>query len=218
MSSDADFREFQRWKESQKPKDSNKIVTKEMDEPFNGKQNADGTLYVVNYVSKNKTLYVHLMANKNHEIEIVKRKVYDTEFDWNKKTFNVHPEFFITDKIGDVHYYCDINDTYGGLSFNKEHIEQCNECGKSLSKDSQISYNLTRKRNLTGIWGVDNAHMILLMILGIGLMLCLVAVFYIVGMLNETQKQLDNYLPKNGAPSSTVTSHLIIGGILNYDR
>lgn len=214
-SEDKEFEQFKKWKaqnnKENQEKENDEMIDTIVSEPLNGKQQ----IQVITSGSKNKQLFIHLIANKNQEIDVLKKKTYDQDFDWNKRTFIIKHEMFITDKDGNNHYYQDINDTHGGLSFHKEHIDNCNSCNKKLSKDSQISYNLTRKRNLSGIWGVDNQHMILLMILGIGLMVALVAVFYIIGDDNSTHKALEAYLPKQTA---TNTAHFILGGILNIAR
>jgi hypothetical protein len=174
-------------------------------EPANGKTE----IQYVTSGTKSKTLYVHLVANKNQEIAIVKKKTFDQDFDYDKRTYIIKPNMFITDKDGVEHFYCDINDTYGGLSFYKDHIDNCNKCGKTLSKDSQTSYVLTRKRNAMGIWGVDSQHTILLLVSMVVALILGVGLFYVIGDDNTTHKTLESFLPKS--PS---TGHFIIGGII----
>ena len=173
--------------------------------------------------NKDKTLLVHMMVNGNKEVsKPLRKKIYDLDFDWNKRTHEINHDKIITDFQGKAHYYHDVNDTIGSLSFHKTEVKvsgNCLTCGGDLNLtewiDAQNERNLTRRRNIQGIWGIDNTSVILLMIIGIVALVMAVALFYVVGAWQQTQNQLNAYLPKVTQHTTNIPQLLLGGIILN---
>lgn len=172
------------------------------------------------------TLIAHIMEEKK-EVGIAKVKTYSDSIKWKKRLWAIseqaRKEGFIIDRKGVTHLYIDVNladKIYYFLTptelsrYDLVHkpIDQCTKCGGKLSIDAMAQKALTNKGNIISFWGRDNSYVVLLLILAIGLILAVGAVFYMVGENQKTNELLKKYLVPLPT-SNTVTAQFI--GVLS---
>ena len=163
-------------------------------------------------VFKSNRLLIHIMANNNREVALVKSKIYNQEFMWNKRMYPIDKNGFIADKKGYAHYYQDVNESTGMLTFNKSYIDQCVKCSNKIGQDAVNTRDLLKRRTISAIWGIDNSHILLLMIMGIVLVVIAGILFYVYGQNQQLTEKLEQYLPK---PVQQVP-HMLLPLVINH--
>ncbi len=124
---------------------------------------------VKNYYTgeKSKNLFVHVMQNGVEVDKPIKAKIYDQHTTWNKRQYPIIPSRFYYDHKGVAHQQVDSNDV-AVLTFHKDHTDKCKKCGKKMTIDAREARELGKRGVFHAIWGIDNTHMILLLIFAIG--------------------------------------------------
>jgi hypothetical protein len=166
-----------------------------------------------------------------HEIAVVKTRVYNTEFVWNKRTWPIDPEAIPwVDKKGVNHFFVSVNESDGIIRFMKpmkhnllngelcdkcgcpKPLNQCEKCGGKISYDAQSVKSLVNKNTHQKYWGVDNSHIMIILVLGIVLLIMGVAIMYMYG---ETQKLNAQIVKQVIDSSNTVTANFLLGVNIN---
>lgn len=124
------------------------------------------TIYTGN---KSKDLFVHMMQKDIEIDKPIKTKIFHQSVEWNKRQWAIVPDRFIYDYNGIAHQYVDVNDV-AVLTIHKDHEDNCKKCGGKMTVDAKESRALGRRGVFTAIWGLDNTHIILLIIFAIGAM------------------------------------------------
>lgn len=153
-------------------------------------------------VFKSNKLFVHFMVNKNREIGNTISKIYNQEVMWKKRMWPLDSTAFISDKKGFAHIYLDINEADGTLRFNKSYVDKCVECGNTIGQDAVNTRDLLKRKTISAIWGIDNSHIMLLLIMGIVLMILAVAVFYMYGENQKLVSKLATLVPPTSATAN----------------
>lgn len=172
--------------------------------------------------SKDKHLLCHFMKNKTKEVGRKKIRLIEQEVTWAKRIWEIKDSAIITDIKGLAHIYFDINEADGVLSFKKPWIDTCSKCGNEIKgADARNARDLLKRRTISALWGIDNTHTLLLLIMGIVLVGMMGAMLYFMNQASTMQAKLDALTPK---PTPTqpgqiikppVTGHFIIGAITN---
>lgn len=126
--------------------------------------NGKGEYYTGN---KSKNLLVHIMQDGVEIDKPVKAKIYEQSVTWNRRQYPIVPSRFYYDYKGLAHQQVASNDV-AVLTFKKDHEDKCRKCGGKMTVDARESRTLGRRGIFTSIWGLDNTHMILLIIFAIG--------------------------------------------------
>ena len=137
----------------------------EKENPSTPISNGKGEYYTGN---KSKKLLVHIMQKGIEVDKPVKSKIYAQNVSWNKRQWAVVPERFIFDYSGVAHQYVDVNDV-SALTWKKDHEDKCRQCGGKMTVDARESRALGRRGVFHAIWGLDNTHTILLIVMFIGI-------------------------------------------------
>lgn len=119
--------------------------------------------------NKSKDLLVHIMQKGIEVDKPVKTKIYNQSIQWNRRQYPIVPERFVTDYNGLNHQYVDVNDV-AVLTWHKDHEDKCKKCGGKMTVDARESRALGRRGVFQAIWGLDNTHMILMVVILIGAM------------------------------------------------
>jgi len=168
--------------------------------------------------NKKKVLICHIMANPNLEITTVKRKLYDQDFTWKKRIFPIAQDAIWYDKKGLGHLHVEVNEsdgTYRFLYHQKTNLEDssgnpidmCGKCGDRISIDAKNVWDLVKRKTVDTFWGLDNSHVLLLLIMGIVLVIMMGALFYVIGDNQKTNQLLAQYLKP--PPGNTVTGFIL---------
>lgn len=166
-------------------------------------------------VAKSNRLICHMMVNRNREVGVTKTKIHNQEFTWNKRLWPIDHTAIIIDKKGIAHLYLDVNESTGTLRFNKSYIDKCVECGNKIGQDAVNTRDLLKRKTVTALWGVDNSHIMLLMILAIGMVIMAGVILYMYGENQKMTAKLASLVPT--PPSNTVHSNYSYQGeILSY--
>lgn len=142
-----------------------------------------------------KSLLCHVVTPDLHEVGKVKCKLYAQEFSWKKRMWAIPKEAVpIVDKKGIEHMYFDVNEADGVIRFlspeklNYDKIDKCIKCGDRISIDARNQHDLNKRLTIKAIFGTDATYLTLLIIMGIGMLIALGAVFYFLG---ENRKMSD---------------------------
>lgn len=184
------------FKKSQDNKDSPMTVGNDSD---SGEIKESSQLEDFYKGNKNKKLVCHIMVNNKKEIGRTKTKVYNQEFTWKKRIYPIEQSRIITDVKGDAHLYVDVNDS-ACLSFNKDHEDKCKKCGGKMTIDAKNARDLTKRKTINSIWGVDSSHIMMLLIMGIVLMIMIMVVFYMYLENTKLNTKLQTYLTPPNVP------------------
>jgi len=110
-----------------------------------------------------KQLLVHVMQNGVEVDKPIKAKIFDRSVVWNQRHYPVIPSRFMHDYNGLAHQYVDTNDV-AVLTWQKDHEDKCKKCGGKMTIDAQQSRALGRRGIFNAIWGLDNTHMIIIIL------------------------------------------------------
>lgn len=135
--------------------------------------------------NRGKSLLCHIMQDNTKEVGKVKTKVFKQDFTWNKRIWAIDHTAIIYDIKGNAHYYVDVNKSDGTLRFSKSYIDRCKDCSKQIGIDAENARDLVKRKTISAIWGIDNSHIMLLMILAIVVLIMGIAIML---MYAETQK------------------------------
>ena len=148
-----------------------------MDDISNGK----GEYYTG---ERNKKLLVHVVQSGVEVSKPIKTNIYSQSVQWRKRVYPVIPEKFIVDSDGKHHMFVEANDS-AVLSFNKDHEDKCRKCGGKMTIDARNNRELNKRGVIQAIWGIDPAHMVLLIVMGVIVILGIGAALYF-GQENST--------------------------------
>lgn len=162
-------------------------------------------------------LICHIMQGLNKEIGTTKCKTFDKSFKYKKRIWAIDSNAIYYDKKGVGHYRVEINmadGTYRPHYEYKDNIvdDKCTKCGGAISIDALNVRALVNSNNIQSFWGRDSSHVLLLLILGIGLVIAIGALFFMVGENQKTNQLLAQYLK---SPPSVVTANMILGAIFH---
>lgn len=153
-------------------------------------------------MAKKNVLICHIMQDMIYEVGMVKTKLYAQEMQWKKRMWPIDKQSVAwKDKKGNSHMFFDVNESDGIIRFltpdklNYKGIDRCAECGNRISIDAKNTYDLLKRKTINAIWGLDQSHIVLLMILGIVALIALAGIFYLIGENKNLQTQLSKYLP-----------------------
>lgn len=165
--------------------------------------------------SKKKTLICHIMSSPHSEITQIKKKLFHQELQWKDRMYPIAQDAIWFDRKGIGHIHLEVNESDGTMRFlfhektnlvdeNNKSLDMCGKCGDRISIDARNVRDLLKRKTINTFWGLDNSYVLLLMILGIGLVASIGAVFYLIGDLQTTHELLNKYLvpvPKPVTPS-----------------
>ena len=164
------------------------------------------------------------MENEHKEIAIRKAKTFDQEFTWKKRVFPIDYKAIWTDRKGISHLHIQVNEadgTYRFLYNVKDNIidDKCSACGGKISIDAKNVRDLVKRKTINAIWGLDQSHILIIMIAMIACVILAGALFFVLGQLETTQNQLAKYLPPPKTtttilPNGQQTSQFILGEML----
>lgn len=163
-------------------------ITKENIHNDNGNGKDKNDYYTGN---KSKQLLVHIMQNGIEVDKPIKTKIYAQEVTWNRRQYPVVSSRFYYDYNGVAHQQVDVNDV-SVLTFHKDHEDNCKKCGGKMTVDARESRALGRRGVFHAIWGLDNTHMILLIVFAIGAMAMAGFAFYSFNQDTLHKAQLEN--------------------------
>ena len=126
---------------------------------------------------KKKQLLVHILQDGIEVDKPIKKMIYDQQVEWKKRTYPIVPSRFIFDHKGIAHQYVDTNDV-AVLTIHKDHYDNCKKCGKRMTIDARNARELGKRGLIQAIWGIDNTHMILIIVMAIGAMAMAGFAFY----------------------------------------
>jgi hypothetical protein len=126
---------------------------------------------------RNKKLLVHIIQNGVEVTRPLRKRIYDQQVFWRKRTYPIDIKKTIVDSKGIHHLYVSANDM-AILSFNKDHEDNCRKCGGKMFIDARNARDLVKRNTIQAIWGIDSTHMILLMVFAIGAMAAVGFAFY----------------------------------------
>ena len=132
---------------------------------------------------RTKILLAHITQGRNKEVtKPIKAKVYSQEIKWKNRQWSLigQESRFITDNKGINHVYLDVNDS-AVLTLHKDHTDTCKKCGGKMTIDAMSNKQMNRKKIVTAIWGLDNTHIMLLLIMGIVTLILGVVIMYMYG-------------------------------------
>lgn len=143
--------------------------------------------------NKSKNLLVHIMQKGIEIDKPVKTKIYEQSVTWHRRQWPIVPQRFTYDYSGLAHQYVDVNDV-SVLTWQKDHEDNCKKCGGKMFVDARESRTLGRRGVFHAIWGLDNTHMILLIVFAIGAMAGIGAFFWAYNQdtLHKTQLESAN--------------------------
>lgn len=127
--------------------------------------------------NSSKLLYVHVMQDGIEVDKPIKTVIYAQSVEWNKRQYPIVPERFIYDNKGIAHQYVSTNDV-SVLTWHKDHEDYCKKCGGKMYVDARESRALGRRGIFHAIWGLDNTHVMLLVVLMLGAMAMAGAFFW----------------------------------------
>lgn len=183
-------------------------------------------------------LVCHLLYNMKDEIGTVKAKKYAQEFSYKKRMWPIDKDAVsYTDRKGNEHYFCDINESDGivrwldPIQFNHlefvgenkvQFLDKCSECGGRITYDARNVRDMLKRKTIDTFWGIDSSHIMLLLVMGIIAIGAFGGLFYLLGQNQNLQQQLNKYLPsaeevkqsRNPLPN-TVKAIGILGEIYN---
>lgn len=151
----------------------------------NGKIARNVIIYTGN---SSRQLVVHIaQKNGNRLIEVDKpiiTKIFNQSVEWRGRQYPIVPERFIYDFKGIAHQWTDVNDV-STLTWQKDHEEHCRKCGGKMFVDAREARALGRRGIFHNIWGLDNTHVMLLLVFALGAMAMAGAFFW--AYMNDTK-------------------------------
>ena len=114
-----------------------------------------------------KELFVHIMQDGIEVDKPIKTKIYNQSVEWQRRQWPIVSKRFVTDYKGNKHQYVDVNDV-SVLTWQKDHEDNCKKCGGKMTVDARESRALGRRGVFHAIWGLDNTHIIMMVVLLIG--------------------------------------------------
>lgn len=141
--------------------------------------------------NKSKTLLVHIMQNGIEVDKPIKTQIYQQSVEWRRRQWAIVPARFTYDYSGVAHQYVDVNDV-AVLTWQKDHTDTCKKCHGKMTIDAKEARALGRRGVFHAIWGIDNTHMILLIVLAIGAMAMAGAFFWAYSSDIKHNTQLEN--------------------------
>lgn len=141
---------------------------------------------------RTKLLLAHITQGGNKEVtKPIKAKVYSQEIKWKNRQWSLigQESRFITDNKGINHVYLDVNDS-AVLTLHKDHTDKCKKCGGKMTIDAMSNKQMNRKKIVTAIWGIDNTHIMLLLIMGIVTLILGVLLMYMYGDSQSAHAQI----------------------------
>lgn len=169
--------------------------------------------------NKSKELLVHIMQDNIEIDKPIKTKIYSQSVHWNTRQYPIVPSRFEYDYNGVAHQYVTVNDV-SVLTRHKDHTDTCRKCGGKMTVDARESRALGRRGVFHAIWGLDNTHMILLIVFAIGAMAMTGAFFWAYSTDIKHATQLESANKEiarlnsiiNPAPVESNTGHIINEG------
>lgn len=144
----------------------------------NGKASKNVTIYTGN---TSKILIVHICQKKGLQlVEVdkpIKAKIYEQSIQWRGRQYPIVEERFVYDYNGIAHQYVDVNEV-STFTWQKDHEANCRKCGGKMTVDAREARILGRRGIFHNIWGLDNTHVMLMLVLIIGAMAMAGAFFY----------------------------------------
>lgn len=154
--------------------------------------------------NKNKTLQIHIQQNIKNGVGAVRKKLYDQDFTWKGRAYPIDHQSIIYDNKGVGHLFYDANTSDGVIRLlspaqlnlidtntqcDKCHrlapLDKCNKCGGAITYDARNVRDLIKRKTLTTFWGLDQSHILLLLVMGIVMIGAFGGMMYILG---ENQK------------------------------
>jgi len=167
--------------------------------------------------NKSKKMLVHLMVNANKEVgKPFKVKLSAQEIKKGKRIWSVNKKELVTDYKGNNHLYLDANKCTT-IGLKKQVTDTCVKCNGELSIDARNVRDLVKRKTIETFWGVDQTHIILLLIMGIAVMGLIGLSFYLYTDNQKLNTKLQVYLPP--APSKGVTvAKMILPMVIQLER
>lgn len=167
------------------------------------------------YQGKKLVLLCHIMQD-NQEIHTVKRKIYDTDFMWKNRLWPINRFALWTDRKGITHGHFDVNYADGAmylrqLTPERKFIDKCVDCGHTIGIDAQNVRDLLKKKTISAYWGIDNSHIMLIMISMIAVLILVAVVFIIYGDNQKLQAQIIKQTAEQASGKTVATAKLLIG-------
>jgi len=151
-------------------------------------------------MARRNILLCHIMQDMINEVGIAKTKLYAQEFQWKKRMWPIDKDAVSwVDRKGLHHMFFDVNESDGTIRFlnaRKDNIidDKCMECGGKISMDAKNTWDLLKRRTVDVLFGVDSSHIVLLMIIGIVALICIAAVFFLIGENKKLQDVITQYI------------------------
>lgn len=174
--------------------------------------------------NKRTLLLCHIMENDHKEIAVKKSRTYAQEFNWKKRIFPIDYKAIWVDRKGISHLHVQVNEADGTYKFLyqvKDNIQddKCSACGGKISIDAKNVRDLVKRKTISAIWGLDQSHILIIMIAMIACVILAGALFFVLGQLEQTQTQLQKYLPQPKTsttilPNGQQTSQFILGEMI----
>ena len=166
--------------------------------------------------SKSKTLIIHVRSSLHNQVGQVKTKIYKQDFTWKQRLFPIMQDAIWYDLKGVGHALCDANMSDGTIRFytpaqmnlidtsvrcdkcnRLAPIDKCAKCGDTISYDASAVFNMHRRKTLTTFWGLDQSHIVLLLILGIIAIGGFAGIMYEIGQNGDKDKQIARQITIN---------------------
>ena len=157
------------------------------------------------------------MQDMVNEVGTAKTKLYAQEFQWKKRMWPIDKDAVAwRDRKGISHMFFDVNESDGTIRFlyaQKENIidDKCIECGGKISIDAKNTWDLLKRRTVDVLFGIDQSHVMLLIICGIVALAAFAGVFYMLGENRKLQSIVDTYT------KAPVTPKMLLPiGVINF--
>lgn len=151
----------------------------------------------------------HILDENRKEVgRPVKVDAKKQDFTWRKRAYPINREAIpYTDYNNNQHYFVNVNESDGTVYFltpkqlnlyeseigaNGQYqiLNKCGICGDKISIDASNVYDMIKRKTIGAIWGIDQSHIVLLIIMGIVAIAGLGGIFYLLGQNQTLQKQL----------------------------
>lgn len=168
-------------------------------------------------MARRNILICHLMHDMVNEVGTAKTRLYAQEFSWKKRMWPIDKDAVAwKDKKGVSHMFFDVNESDGTIRFlhqRKDNIvdDKCIECGGKISMDARNTWDLLKRKTVDVLFGLDASHIVLLMIIGIVALICIAAVFFLIGENKKLQDIITTYIKGQATTAKLLVS--FIGGV-----
>lgn len=170
-------------------------------------------------MAKRNQLICHIMQDMVNEVGTAKAKLYAQEFQWKKRMWPISKDAIAwKDRKGINHMFFDVNESDGTIRFlaptkqveqrlpDGKFIDKCIECGGAITIDARNTWDLLKRKTVDVLFGIDQSHIVLLMIIGIVALICIAAVFFLIGENKKLQDIITTYIK-----GQAVTAKFILG-------